>query len=389
MTLLALSLANLRKHPLRLLLTGGALAVAVFLLCVLRSLVVALDAGVREAKSNRLIVQSAVSLFVSLPEAYQEKIAGVPGVQQVTKWQWFGAYYQSPKNFFAQFAVDPAGFLESYPELEIVEGSTERFLVERTACLVGYRTMDRFGWKVGDSVPLIGTIFPRADNAPWEFQITGVYRSRSPNLDESTLFFPYEYLRQSLESGAASGPEGTGVFSLLLAPGADPVTVMSQVDALFENGPQRVQTTTEAEFNAQFVSMIGNVPFFVSSIGGGVLIAIVLAVINTMLLAGREQTPDVGVLKALGFSDGAVFGTLLAQSLLLCVVGGGLGIGLAVLSSDGIAGFLSTMFPGYRVTQETLVQAGVLTLGIGLVAGIVPAARAGKLTVIQALRREI
>lgn len=387
--MLRLSLKNLVKHPLRLVLTGGALAVAIFLLCVLRSLVVALDVGVRNAKSNRLIVQSAVSLFVNLPEAYEEKLRAVPGVAEVTKWQWFGAYYQSPKNFFAQFAVDPERFLSVYKEVEIVEGSAEDFLTKRTYCLVGEQTARKYGFHVGDTIPLIGRIFTRADGQAWTFTVAGIYRSTSPSVDETTLFFPFEYLSESLESGAALGPEGVGIYSLLVESNADPLSVMAEVDALFENGPQRVQTATEAEFNAQFVSMVGNVPFFVSSIGGGVLIAILLAVVNTMLLAGREQTPDIGVLKALGFTDGRVFGSMLAQSLLLCTIGGALGTGAALALSRPMANFLSTMFPGYRVTPETIRLAALVTIGIGLLAGIAPALRARRLTVVEALRREI
>ncbi len=378
---------NLFAHPLRALLTLASLAVAIFLLCVLRSLVVSLDAGVRAATSNRLVVQSAVSLFVNLPESYLGKLSSVKGVDEVARVQWFGGYYQEPASMFAQFAVDQAQFLEIFPEINIVEGSKERFLTERRTCLVGRKTAEKFGFELGDNVPIIGQIFTRNDGDAWSFEVVGIYELTSIVWDETSLFFPFEYLADSLESGAARGPSGSGIFYLQLDGSEPPLAVAAEVDGMFEHGPQRVQTTSEAEFNAQFVSMIGNVPMFVTTIGGGVLAAIVLAVLNTMLLAGREQTHTIGVMKALGFSDGAVFGLMLAQGLLLTALGGGLGMALAVATGPGFEAFLGTTFPGYHVTNEILAQAGALSLTIGLIAGTIPAWRARNMQAVEALRR--
>lgn len=381
-----LVLRNITKHWLRSTLTVGSLSLALFLLCLLRSLVVALDAGVRNAAVDRLIVQSSVSLFVYLPESYEAKIEQVDGVRTVCRWNWFGGYYQEPSNFFAQFGTDVADFLQAYPEVEVIEGSVEEFKQERQACLVGADTASRFGFKVGDNVPLIGALFPRTDKQPWNFKVAGIYRSKKTNVDNNTLFFHCEYLEKALESGEATGPQGVGIYVVQLQPGADRVAVAGAIDALFEGGPQRTQSNTEAEFQAQFVSMVGNVPLFVSSIGGGVMIAILLAALNTMLMAAREQTRDVGVLKALGFTDGTVFGMMLAQSFVLCSLGGALGIALAKATEPVLVYVLSSTFPGYGVTQETVLQAVVVTLGIGLFAGIAPAWRARNLQVITALR---
>ena len=378
---------NLGKHWLRTLLTAGSITVAVFLLCVLRALVVSLDAGVRESASDRLIVQSAVSLFVSLPEAYEGKLLAVEGVEKITKFQWFGGYFENPKNFFGQFGVDPREVLEIYDEIEIVEGSPEDFLNRRTSCLIGDQLAARFDWKVGDRVPIMGTIFQRNDGQPWEFTVAGIYHSNSSNVDNGTLFFPFEYLRESLEQGGATGPRGVGVFVLQTAPGADQIAIMDSLEAQFENGPQRVLATTESEFQAQFVSMFGNIPFFVTSIGGGVLAAILLAVLNTMLMAGREQTADIGILKALGFTDASVFGVLLGQSILICGVGGLAGMGLAKLSEPSMIATMGTFFPGYRITPEILQEALLVTILLGLAAGFAPARRAAGLNVAQAMRR--
>ncbi|MBL8856902.1 MAG: ABC transporter permease [Planctomycetes bacterium] len=377
---------NLLKHKLRVLLTVASIAIAVFLLCALQSLVVALDAGVREAASNRLIVQSKVSLFVYMPESYKAQLERVSGVERIVRWNWFGGYYQDPSNFFAQFATDADALLDVYPEIQIVEGSAKDFIDDQRSCIIGAVTAEKYGFKVGDTVPIIATLFPRTDGAAWDFRVAALYRSLKKNVDENTLFFHSQYLDKSIELGEASGPSGVGVFVLRTAPGVDQTALMSEIDAMYENGPQVVQTTTEAEFQAQFVSMIGNVPFFVNSIGTGVMIAILLAALNTMLMSAREQTRDVGVLKALGFQDGSIFGLLMAQSLVMCGIGGGIGIAMAKMLEPGMAKFLGTMFPGYEVTSTTLMMAAGLTVGIGVLAGIAPALRARSMHVIEALR---
>ncbi|MFM7281263.1 MAG: ABC transporter permease [Planctomycetia bacterium] len=377
---------NLLRHRTRALLTAASLAVAIFLLCVLRSLLVVLESGIKASASNRLIVQSSVSLFVYLPESYEAKLERIEGVERVVRWNWFGGYYQEPKNFFAQFATDVEDLFEVYPEIELVEGSQEDFFGDRRACVIGSEVARKFNMRVGDTMPVIGGLFPRTDGQPWDFRIAGIYHSVKPNVDNNTLFFHADFLQKALESGAANGPEGVGIFVLRLEPGADRVRVAEAVDALFSGGPQRTQTTTEAEFQAQFVSMVGNVPFFVGSIGGGVLIAILLATLNTMLMAAREQTRDIGVLKALGFRDGTVFGLMLGQSMLLTGVGGIGGLLIALSSEQFFAQLLGTAFPGYHIAAETVVEAVIATLLIGVLAGIVPALRARKLSVLTALR---
>lgn len=378
---------NLVKHPVRSTLTVGSLVVAVFLLCMLRSLVVALEAGVESAKSNRVWVQSAVSLFVELPLSYQAKIASFDGVANTCKWQWFGGVYQDPKNFFGQFAVDPQPLLDMYPEIDVVLGSKEAFVENRTSCLVGSDIAKEFDWEIGDTVPLIGTIFPHPDGSEvaWEFQIVGIYEPRSAAVDNRTLFFHWDYFEKTMEA-SETGLTGFGTVVLELRPDADQYAVMNRITEQYENGPQRVLVSTEAEFQAQFVSMVGNIPLFVSSIGGGVLIAILLACINTVLMAAREQSHDIGVLKALGFTDRSMFFLLIGQALLMCTVGGLLGVGLAVVSEPALAVMLGNMFPGYTVTKETMLFGLAIAVVVGLVSGVVPAMQASRLRVVEALR---
>lgn len=378
---------NLFRHPLRTLLTVAALGIAIFLLCFLQTIVTSLEAGVESASSRRLWVQSAVSLFIDLPVSYENKIAALPEVTNTCKWQWFGGYFQDRSNFFAQFSCDPVKLREMWPELELVDGSWEDFARTRTGAVVGYRLAEQFGWKVGDAVPLISPLFPNATGTAWDFTICGIYRPGSATIDPTTFFFQWDYFTENVREATGEDP-GVGVIVIETGPGADAPEVMRAVDDLFENGPQRVQTTTEAEFQRQFVTMIGNLPRFLGFIGGGVFLAILLGCINTMLMAAREQVHDVGILKSLGFSDGAMFRYLFAQSFTLSLLGGALGIAVALATAPGIAAGLGSFLPGFRIRTGTLVTAALITAAVAVFAGIVPALQARRLQAVEALRME-
>ena len=387
MELLRLAWRGLTRRKLRTVLTVASLAVAFFLMLTLRSLVTTLNAGAEAASASRLIVQSAVSLFVDLPLAYQSKIETVDGVAGVSKWQWFGGYYREESTRFAQFAVDPAITLDIYPEMELEAGAREAFLGNRRGALIGEGLAKSYGFQVGDTVPILPELFPHPDGAgvAWEFEVAGIYRPTKESFDANMLLFHWDYFEETVAAGQNGEAPGTGTYVLEIEPGSDATEVMAGVDALFENGPQRVQATSESEFQRQFVTMFGNVPFFVSTIGGGVFLAILLAVVNTMLMAGREQTRDVGILKALGFSDGDAVKILVGQSLFISVLGAGLGFVLARATEPGLASALGAMFPGYAIRPETMVGAGVLALLIAIAAGSAPAWRAARLQTVDAL----
>lgn len=377
---------NLARRKLRTLLTVSSLVVAFFLLCTLRSLVTTLQSGADAASASRLIVQSAVSLFVDLPQSYQSKIAGVEGVERMSKWQWFGGYFQESKNRFAQFAVDPEETLAIYPEMQIVEGSADAFYENRRGILIGEGLVDQYGWTLGQRVPILGELFPHPDGAEtaWEFEVAAIYRPTQRNFDAKMMLFHWDYFEETVKASAGEAP-GVGTYVLKLAQGVDPTAVMARVDGLFENGPQRVQATSESEFQKQFVTMFGNVPFFVSTIGGGVLIAILLAVVNTMLMSGREQTHDIGILKALGFTDGDVVRVLAQQSIFMCLLGGALGIGLAKLIEPALAATVGSILGGYHVEESTMLFGAVLALTLGVFAGFAPAWRGARLQTVDAL----
>jgi putative ABC transport system permease protein len=200
------------------------------------------------------------------------------------------------------------------------------------------------------------------------------------------MFFQYEYLHESLEQGGATGPQGVGVYMLRLAPGTEPLAVQQAVDGMFENGPQRVDTTTEAEFNRQFISMLGDVPTLLQLIGGAVLFAIFFAVLNSMLMAGRERTRDIGVIKALGFTNGTAALLLIGESMLVCAIGAGLGVALGFLLEPGFRAATAAFIPGFAFDQGTLLFGGGIALAIGLVSGVLPGVRAARLTAVSAMQ---
>jgi len=384
-----LLLRNVLRHPVRALLTAGSVAVAVFLLCILDASYRGLDAAVADASKTRLWVQSAVSLFVDLPESYQAKIESVPGVKDVVRFQWFGGIYQDPSNFFAQFGVDPAKWAANYPEVRFIDGTLADWEKARTNCIIGSDLANRFGWRVGDHVPLIGTIFPRTDGGVWDFTVAAIYESTSVNVDQGTLFFHFEYLREGLEQGAVQGPRGVGVYLACLHPGQDASPVIAGIEQTYENGPQRVRATTEAEFQRQFVTMLGSVPTLLLSIGGGVLFAIFFAVLNTIMMAARERTRDVGILKALGFTNGAIAALLLVECVILCTLGGALGALLALAANRPLWTFLNGFIPGFSIHSAVALSGLLMAVLLGLAAGALPAWNMRRLAPVTALRMEV
>lgn len=391
---------HLLARPGRTILTTSAVVLALFLFVFLISLVTTLDAAINDASSNRLFVQSNVSLFVELPRDYQPKVAGVDGVKRVTKYSWFGGYYKEEDNL-ARFGVDWDQFFPMFrKDIEIIAGpdgttgqeawdaAMGQMAVDRRAAVVGAGIAAEHGWSVGDTVPLKGTIYQMADGSAWDFHLVGLYQPQKGNVDDQTMFFRNDYLHEMLDSGQAYGPRGVGSYFVEMEPGAGAATVSAAIDRLFENGPQVTRTVTEAALQASFVAMLGNLPLFVGTIGGAVVFAVLFATINTMLMAARQRTHELGILKALGFPDGALARLVLTESLTMSLVGGAVGLTLGWLAQEPTRAMLGAQFPTYSVSSMTLAKGAVLSLLIGLIAGVVPAWQAARLSPTEALRSD-
>lgn len=387
MSLGRLVLRHILSHPVRSLLTVSAVGVAMFLFCFLRSIVTSLESAVKDSASNRIVTASAVSLFQSLPTSYRPQIEDLPGVESVSRLTWFGGLYKDESGFFGQFGTDPETLSRQYPELVLPPEERAEWFRDRKGCIIGRGLAEKYGWSVGDEIPIIGTIYPRNDGSEWRFTVSGVYRSLKANVDEMTMYFHWSYLDETLERGDAQGPRGTSVFVVRVKDGWRGEDISSAIDAYYSGGPQRTRTQSEAAFQADFVNMLGNLPTFLGMIGAAVLLAILLGIVNTMTIAARERVRSMGILKSLGFTDAVAARLYLLESTVLVGLGAIGGVGIAYLSVPFFRKMFGVQIPMYDVAPETLVLAGLLTVTIGLLGGAVPAVQSARMRAVDALRR--
>ena len=368
---------NLLRNKRRTILTVLSVTVALFLFTTLRSVVTALDAVSEVGSEARLITRSATGITFALPQSYFERLRAQEGVQSVSWANWFGGIYVNESNFFAQLAIDHETYLAMYPEMAIPDDQRQAFLNERTAVLVGRGLMERFGWTLGQNVTLQGTIFP----GDWDFTIRAVYVPDDPSFGDQLFFFHYDYLYEGVNGNIIPG----WYVIQLNDPGAAPAAI-DRIDRMFENSSSPTKTETEKAFNASFVTMWGNIGFLVKAIGTAVFFAILLVAANTMMMAGRERIGENAVLKTLGFQDGLLFRLVLAESLLITLLGGALGVfGAKLMFGPGNP--VSSFIQGFEVAWSTVILGLVMATLLGMISGIVPAWQAMKLPVVQALRR--
>jgi putative ABC transport system permease protein len=377
---LRLIVANLLRARRRTFLTVISIAIALFLFCTLRTVITSFDAAIRASDDTRLVVRHAASLAFPLPLAYEQRIAQVQGVTGVCYGNWFGGYYQDPKHQFAQFAVEVPTFFDLFPECLIDPSQRDAFRTERTACIAGRALVEKYGWKIGDVIPITGTIFP----GEWRLTLRGVYAGRTKDVDENTIFFHWDYLNESLPSARQSQ---VGIYWVRVASSGLAPAVSARIDALYENSPQPTKTETEKAFQAGFIQMMGNVQLLMTLIGSAIVFAIMLVTINTMMMAARERTTEIAVMKTLGFSDGLVLQLVGAEALLVSLAGGVLGCGAAMLVFRKLDFTANGLFPNFRVLPETALAGLLLAALMGVLSGIVPAFQAARLQIASALRK--
>jgi putative ABC transport system permease protein len=373
-------LAHLWRAKRRTFLTVSSVALALFLFCTLRTVMTSFDAALRASDDTRLVVRHAASLVFPLPLAYRDRLVQVPGVETVGFGNWFGGFYQDPKNQFAQFAVDVDHFFQIYPEVVVPPDQREAFLHERTACLAGADIVKRYGWKLGQTIPITGTIFP----GEWRLTLRGIYTGKTEDIDLNTIFFHWDYLNESLPEGRQNQ---VGIYWLRLRTASEAPAVSERVDAMFVNSPQPTKTETEKSFQAGFIAMLGNVSMLLTILGSAIVFAIVLVTVNTMLMAARERTTEIAVLKTLGFSDGLILRLVGVEALLLSVAGGVIGCGAAFLIFRRVDFTAGGFFPNFRVLPETVGWGMLLAVAMGLLSGLVPAIQAARLPIAGALRK--
>jgi len=375
---LGLVLANLRRKKTRTVLTVGSFAVALFLFGMLAAIHFAFYQGIEVAGADRLVVINRVSLIQPLPISYRERLMQMAGVQAVTSANWFGGVYQDERNFFPQFAVDHETFRGIYPEFVIPDEQWAAFSSDREGCVVGAALAQRYGWKLGDRIPIRGTIFP----GTWEFNVRAIYRGSRPGDDEGQFWFRRDYLEER-------GPQWikglVGWYTVRVAEAGEAAAVARAIDSHFANSPFETKTEPERAFAASFAKQMGNIQALILIIGGVVFFTLLLVTGNTQALSVRERTTELAVLKTVGFSDRFVLLLVLAESSLLALAGGVAGIAAAKLITPG----LTQALPGFTVflpTSDVLLGLS-LALAVGVAAGILPALSAMRLRVVDALRR--
>lgn len=381
MRLLPLVLANLLRSKARTVLTLLSLVTAFMLFGLLQGVNALFNSGAELVGSQRLITQHRTSFTQALPLSLLPRIESVEGVRNVAWMQWFGAYYQEPKNFLAEFAVPPDRFFDVYPELKVDPEQLEAFRRTRTGIIVGEILMQRFGWKVGDRIPLTSTIWPQKDNnRTWEFEIVGTYTGHDEEWARRAqgIYIHFDYF----DEARLFGNGNAGFYVIQLADPDQAETVAARIDALFENSPFETRTQTEAEWNLNFVRQIGDIGLIVNAILIAVFFTILLVTGNTMAQSVRERIPELAVLKTLGFTDGQVTAMVLAEALLLCLAGALPGLALAKVAAGALSAVLNNPVPvGAQIWLLGVLAAAVLAL----LTGLPPAMRAHRLRIVDAL----
>jgi putative ABC transport system permease protein len=373
--------ANLFRKKVRLILTIGSFAVALFLFAFLAVVNDAFSRGADVANASRLVTINRVSIIQPIPLSYADKIRSIRGVQAVTHDNWFGGVYQDEKNFFPQFVIDPENQRKVYPELIVPDDQWKNFLKDRQGAIVGARTAKRFGWKIGDRIPITTTIW---GGGAWEFNLDGIYHGKDPKDDETQFWFQWDYFTERVPDRMKGL---VGWYTVKLDSPDDAFRVAKAIDTQFANSPYETKTETESAFAAGWVKQFGNIKFLILTIGSVVFFTLLLVTGNTMAISVRERTNELGVLKAIGFKDGKVLFFVLAESLAIALFGGVLGLALAIFAIPALGVALNGLLPNLILSKSMLAMGIGFALIVGTCSGLLPGIGAMRLRVVNALRR--
>jgi putative ABC transport system permease protein len=382
MYLLNLILRNALRHRLRTLLTVLGLLVAILSFGLLQTVVDAWYTGANSAAPDRLVTRSAVSLVVPLPVHYRDKIRAIDGVRSVASANWFAGVYQEPKNFFPQFAIDPVTYLAMYPEYRIHPDQLRDFMRDRKGAVVGRKLADTYGFKLGDVVPLKGTIF--AGN--WEFVVRAIYEGATPKTDTSQFFFHWEYLNETVRTRAPQRANQVGVFVVQVRDVSRAAEISAAIDAQFRNSPAETLTETEKAFQIGFIKQTEAIVIAIRIVSFVVIFIILAVMANTMAMTARERIAEHATLKALGFGPGFLGGLIYGESLAIAFAGSALGVLLTFPVADWFGAKMGTLFPVFEVSGETVWLQFACALVVGVAAAVVPAYRAAQVRIVEGLR---
>jgi putative ABC transport system permease protein len=373
--------ANLFRKKVRLLLTIGSFAVAMFLFVFLAVVRDAFNRGADVAGADRLVVINRTSIINLMPLSYRDKILRIPGVKVITHNNWFGGTYIDEKNFFPQFVIDPQSQREVFSELIVPDDQWANFLKDRQGAIAGAKTAERFGWKIGDRIPIKTTLY---GGGSWEFNLAGIYHGKRPQDDETQFWFQWDYFEEKVPERVKGQ---IGWYVLRVDNPEDSPRIAQAIDSEFANSPNETKTETESAFAANWVKQFGNIQFLIVSIGSVVFFTLLLVTGNTMAISVRERTSELAVFKAIGFSDRAVLFFVLAEALAIALFGGVLGILGALLVVPALGKALSGLLPSIVLAPSMLVFGLLLAIVVGFASGVIPGVSAMRLRVVNALRR--
>ncbi|HMN16502.1 MAG TPA: ABC transporter permease [Ignavibacteriaceae bacterium] len=383
MKILKIIFANALRHKLRTTLTILGIAIAVIAFGVLRTVVTVWDSSVDAAAANRLITRQAVSFIFPLPYAYKEKIKNVEGVKEVSFANWFGGVYKDKNNFFTRMCVDADTYFDVLPEFIISPEELENFKKERNACVIGQEIAVQYNLKLGDQMVLEGDIFP----GQWEFVVRGIYKPKNKNTDDTQMLFHWDYINERMKAEAPLRAGSVGWYIVQIENPNDAAEVSEKIDALFKNSSAETKTETEKAFTQGFVSASSAIITAMNFMSFVIIGIIMLVLANTMIMAARERTREYAVLKTLGFSAFHIIGLILGESLVIALIGGGIGI---ALTYPIVAGFEQAMpkgfFPFFYIEPITTILALSAAIIIGILASIFPIQRALKTNIVDGFR---
>jgi putative ABC transport system permease protein len=386
MKFLPLVIRNLGRRKVRTIFTILSIMIAFLLFGVLMAIRAAFSMGVDIAGADRLMVLHKMGFMMPLSRSHGSKIRSAPGVTDVTHANWFGGYYQDPKNFLANFAVEPESWLRMYPEYQLPEDRKKAWFSNRGSAIVGVDTAKKYGWKVGDRVPLISPIYRKPDGTPWDFVIEGIYDSTAVGVDKTQLFFHYDYMNETLLAAKTGLSDIIGWYIVRVEDPASADQLAKRIDQIFENSTAETKTATEKAFAKDFANQVGDIGAIMIAITGVVMGFILFVAGNSLAQSVRERINELGVLKTLGFSDGRILAIVLLESCAIALIGGGIGLLLAwvfIAQGDPTGGFL----PIFHFPPRDLIFGIALVGVLGIATGLIPALQASRLKIVDALRR--
>ncbi len=382
MHFLKLILRNTLRHKLRTGLTVLGLVVAILAFGILRTVVDAWYSGSEHASSTRLVTRNAISLVFPLPINYQERIRRIEGITAISHANWFGGVYVTEKNFFPQFAVDAKTYFDLYPEYLISPTDMKAFLTDRKGCVIGRKLANTYGFKIGDIIPLRGTIYPGA----WNFTVQAIYDGAEAGTDTSQFFFHWDYLNETLKKALARRVNHVGVYVIEISDADSAAEISNEVDAMFRNSVAETLTETEKAFQLGFVAMTEAIVVAIRIVSFLVIFIILAVMANTMAMTARERFGEYATLKALGFGPRFLAGLIYGESLAIALAGAVIGIPLTFPLAEKFSQQIGTLFPVFGVSLETIYMQAAAAIAVGIAAAVLPALRAARVPIVDGLR---